>query len=48
MTTKIRKGYVDTSDGQVHYQTCGPGSGDPIALLHMTASAANSYDALME
>lgn len=45
--SRIRKGYVDTTDGQVHYQTC-PGSAEvPIALLHMTASAANSYDALM-
>ena len=47
VATGIRKGYVDTSDGQVHYQRCEGGSGDPIALLHMTSSAANSYDALM-
>jgi pimeloyl-ACP methyl ester carboxylesterase len=43
----IRKGYVDTCDGQVHYQICEGGSRDPIVLIHMTASAANSYDALM-
>lgn len=43
----LRKGYVDTKDGQVHYQRVEGGEGDPIALLHMTASAGNSYDALM-
>lgn len=47
-TSKIRKGYVDTRDGQMHYQICTGGSGDPVVLIHMTASAANSYDALME
>lgn len=55
MTPKppIRKGYVDTGDGQVHYQICESGEGgegdkrDPVVLIHMTASAANSFDALM-
>jgi pimeloyl-ACP methyl ester carboxylesterase len=44
---RIKKGYVETADGQVHYQTCAGSAAVPIALLHMTASAANSYDALM-
>ena len=48
MNAVIRKGYVDTGDGQVHYQICEGGSGDPVVLIHMTASAANSYDALMQ
>ena len=45
---QIKKGYVDTSDGQIHHQICEGGDGDPLVLIHMTASAANSYDALME
>ena len=37
----MRKGYVDTPMGQVHYVEHG--SGEPIILLHQTAWAAQQY-----
>jgi pimeloyl-ACP methyl ester carboxylesterase len=43
----IKKGYVDTADGQIHYRRNETGSGEPIALFHMTASSSQSYDPLM-
>lgn len=43
----IRKAYVDTSAGQVHYRTAGSG-GTPIALLQQTASSSQMYLRLME
>jgi pimeloyl-ACP methyl ester carboxylesterase len=39
----IRKGYVDTADGQVHYRHCAGGSGAPIVFFHMTASSSACY-----
>lgn len=44
----IRKGYVDTRDGQVHFLRCEGGSGDPVVMIHMTSSMADSYSALMD
>jgi pimeloyl-ACP methyl ester carboxylesterase len=46
-TGTIRKGYVDTQDGQVHYQLVEGGSGDPIVMIHMTSSSGGSFDELM-
>lgn len=43
--TNLRKGYVDTRHGQVHYRTCG--AGPALVLLHQTASASEMYAALM-
>ena len=43
----IKKGYVDTSDGQVHYRALNGGFGPPIVLFHMTASTSESYESLM-
>lgn len=42
----ITKGYVQVSDGQIHYQTCGRGE-KVLVLLHQTASSSNMYRALM-
>ena len=44
----IKKGYIDTTDGQVHYRVCqGPGS-LPLVCLHQTASSSQMYENLME
>lgn len=37
----MRKGYVDTPMGQVHY--CEDGKGEPLVLLHQTAWAWQQY-----
>lgn len=44
-TTKIRRGYVETTHGQVHYRTLG--SGRALVLLHQTASASAMFETLM-
>lgn len=43
----IRKGYVDTSEGQLHYRRDDTGTGAPIVMFHMTASSSESYEPLM-
>lgn len=43
----IRKAYVDTTDGQIHYRFCEGGSGLPILFFHMTASSSSSFENLM-
>jgi pimeloyl-ACP methyl ester carboxylesterase len=37
----MRKGYVDGPDGQVHYRE--EGEGEPLLLLHQTASSGQQY-----
>jgi pimeloyl-ACP methyl ester carboxylesterase len=37
----MRRGYADTSVGQVHYREAG--EGDAVLLLHHTASSSNAY-----
>ena len=44
----IKKGYVETRDGQVHYRFCGEGKGIPLVFLHQTASSSQSYEKMME
>ena len=44
----IRKGYVDTPDGQIHYRFCKGGGGLPLVFLHQTASSSQMYEPLME
>jgi pimeloyl-ACP methyl ester carboxylesterase len=39
--TGVRKGYADTSLGQVHYAECG--SGTPVVLLHQTPRSWDEY-----
>lgn len=43
--TRVRKGYVETSDGQMHYIEAG--AGYPIVLLHMTSEAATQYETVL-
>ncbi|MFN8532779.1 MAG: alpha/beta hydrolase [Dehalococcoidia bacterium] len=40
----IRKGYVDTPKGQVHYRAVG--EGDPVILLHMSPSSSAMWEAV--
>ena len=40
--TTIRKGYADTSGGQLHYHAAA-GDGTPIVFLHQTASSGKMY-----
>lgn len=56
MTVRIRRGYVETRDGQIHYREAGerrPGQGQgpaserPLVLLHQTASSSAMYEGLM-
>jgi pimeloyl-ACP methyl ester carboxylesterase len=42
----IRKGYVDTSDGQIHYLTAG--AGDPsLIMLHQNPSSGRMWEAVI-
>jgi len=43
----IRKGYVDTKDGQVHYRYDVSGSGTPVVFFHQTASSSASFEKIM-
>lgn len=42
----VRRGYVDTDRGQVHYR-CQAGDGPPLVLLHQTASSSAMWEAVM-
>jgi pimeloyl-ACP methyl ester carboxylesterase len=42
----IRKGYVDTTLGQIHYKAAGKGA--PIVLLHQSPSGATMWDNILE
>ncbi|MEN9562622.1 MAG: hypothetical protein RIR73_866 [Chloroflexota bacterium] len=43
----IRKGYAETSEGQVHYREVKRVSGTPLVLLHQTASSGMMFEPLM-
>jgi len=43
----IKKGYVETPDGQIHYRICEGGKGLPLVFLHQTASSSQMYEKLM-
>jgi pimeloyl-ACP methyl ester carboxylesterase len=43
----IKKGYIDTRDGQLHYRVSEGGKGLPLVLLHQTASSSQMYEKLM-
>ena len=43
---RIRRSFVDTSDGQIHYRHLGEG-GKPLLLLHQTSSSSRMYEAIM-
>jgi pimeloyl-ACP methyl ester carboxylesterase len=44
--TVIRRGYVDTSNGQMHYRTAG--SGPAVLLLHQAGRTSAIYDRVAE
>ncbi len=39
--SKVRRGFVDIPEGQIHYRTAGSGAGVPLVLLH--GAPASSY-----
>ncbi|MBK8783748.1 MAG: hypothetical protein IPO22_18520 [Anaerolineales bacterium] len=43
----IRKGYVDTPNGQVHFRQLKKVDGVPLVLLHQTASSGMMFEPLM-
>ena len=43
----IRKGYVDTPNGQVHFRQLKQVDGVPLVLLHQTASSGMMFEPLM-
>jgi pimeloyl-ACP methyl ester carboxylesterase len=43
----IRKGYVDTKGGQMHYRHSSGGSGIPLVMIHMTASSSAVFEPMM-
>ncbi|MEI6250617.1 MAG: alpha/beta hydrolase [Actinomycetes bacterium] len=44
--SQSRRGYVDTSKGQIHYRTVGQGR--PIVLLHQTPSSSAMWERFMK
>ena len=44
----IRKSYVDTADGQLHYRYTDSGTGDPLVFLHMTAASSAAFEPIMK
>lgn len=43
----IKKAYVDTKGGQIHYRYCGGGTGIPLVMFHMTAASSAAFEPLM-
>jgi haloalkane dehalogenase len=43
----IRKGYIETSFGLIHYRTVGIETNPHVLLLHQTASSSAMYEAIM-
>ena len=43
----VKRGYVDTQIGQIHYRTEPSGSGTPLVLFHQSASSTAMYEGLM-
>ena len=46
--TSIKKGYLETTAGQVHYRCAGERGAPSVLLLHQTASSSAMYEPLME
>jgi hypothetical protein len=42
----IKKAYIDTPEGQIHYRFTG-GPGVPLVLFHMTAASSSAFEPLM-
>jgi len=45
---KIKKGYVATGDGQIHYRFLDEGEGPYLIFFHMIASSSQCYEKVME
>jgi haloalkane dehalogenase len=43
----IKKGYIETSHGLIHYRTAGIETNPHVLLLHQTASSSVMYEAIM-
>lgn len=43
----VRKNYVDTADGQIHYRLSNSGDGTPVVFFHQTASSSVSFEKIM-
>lgn len=43
----VRKNYVDTADGQIHYRLSNSGDGTPVVFFHQTASSSASFEKIM-
>jgi len=43
----IKKGYIDTQGGQLHYRFCDGKGAVPLVFLHQTASSSQMYEKLM-
>ena len=44
----IKKGYVETAEGQVHYRySLAVGDNTPLVMLHKVASSSKSFETLM-
>lgn len=43
----MRRGFVDTPDGQLHYWEHGPPAGTPLVLVHLTPDARCFLDAML-
>lgn len=46
-STTIRKGYVDTPGGQIHYRATGPQDGPPLIMLHQSPSSSAMWEAVL-
>lgn len=44
-TIRVRKAYVDTPEGQIHYRMAGEGA--PLILLHQTANSSAIFEYLL-
>lgn len=45
-TIRIRRGFVEVPDGQVHYRTAGGGGPRPLVALHASPGSSRTLDAL--
>jgi len=43
----IRKGYVDTKGGQIHFRYSNGGEGIPLVMFHMTAASSAAFEPMM-
>ena len=43
----LRKGYVDTSEGQIHFRVEDQGVGPTVFFFHQTASSGSMFEAMM-